>query len=179
MKVVAAALDGVLLLEPIVHQDHRGFFLETYHQQKYERAGIPETFVQDNRSSSTYGTLRGLHAQKNRPQGKLVQTVDGEIFDVAVDIRKGSPTFGKWVGYVLSAENFRQLYVPPGFLHGFCVTSERAQVEYKCTDFYDPEGEFGVLWNDPDLAIAWPIKNPTVSVKDGNLPRLFDLPDLR
>ncbi len=137
MKFIATDLPGVTLIEPDVYRDARGFFLETWHQQKYAEAGIAGPFVQDNHSHSTRGTLRGLHAQRRRPQGKLVRAVAGEMFDVAVDIRPGSPTFARWVGFVLSGENFRQLWIPPGFAHGFCVLSERVHVEYKCTDFYD------------------------------------------
>ena len=138
------ALPGVLLVEPVVHGDARGFFLETWHAEKYRAGGLDATFVQDNHSRSAAGTLRGLHAQLARPQGKLVRCVEGEIFDVAVDIRRGSPSFGRWVGERLSAANFRQLYVPPGYAHGFCVTAGPAQVEYKCTAFYDPADEIAI-----------------------------------
>ena len=138
MKAIPTELPGVVVIEPAVHRDPRGFFLETYHQRKYAELGIPGPLVQDNHSNSVQGTLRGLHAQLQRPQGKLVRAVHGEMFDVAVDIRRGSPTFGRWVGAVLSGENFRQLWIPPGFAHGFCVLSERVDVEYKCSDFYDP-----------------------------------------
>ena len=168
MKVTQTELDGVVIVEPAVHGDGRGFFVETYRQDRYSAAGLPATFVQDNHSSSRKGTLRGLHAQRNYPQGKLVRTIEGEIFDVAVDIRKGSKTFGRWVSAILTAESFRQLYVPPGFLHGFCVISEQAQVEYKCTDFYHPEDEIGVVWNDPQIGIEWPVPAPVVSDKDRN-----------
>ena len=166
MKFVPTELQGAVIIEPDVYRDARGFFLETYHARKYEQGGLPAVFVQDNHSRSTRGTLRGLHAQRRRPQGKLVRVIEGEIFDVAADLRKGSPTFGRWVGVVLSAENFKQLYVPPGFVHGFAVTSETAEVEYKCTDFYDPSDELGVIWNDPDLAIRWPFDDPVLSKKD-------------
>ncbi len=175
MKVTQTELDGVVIVEPAVHGDGRGFFVETYHQDRYSAAGLPATFVQDNHSSSRKGTLRGLHAQRNYPQGKLVRTIEGEIFDVAVDIRKGSKTFGRWVSAILTAESFRQLYVPPGFLHGFCVISEQAQVEYKCTDFYHPEDEIGVVWNDPQIGIEWPVPAPVVSDKDRTLPTLAEL----
>ncbi len=160
------------LIEPDVHQDARGFFLETWHQRKYAEAGIRGPFVQDNHSHSARGTLRGLHAQLRRPQGKLVRAVEGEMFDVAVDIRRGSPSFGRWVGFVLSGSNFRQLWIPPGFAHGFCVLSERVHVEYKCTEFYDREDELAIAWNDPAIGIQWPIAAPVLSAKDAAAPRL-------
>jgi dTDP-4-dehydrorhamnose 3,5-epimerase len=175
VKFVPTALAGVILIEPDVHRDARGFFLETYHAGKYLEAGLPAAFVQDNHSRSSRGTLRGLHAQRNHPQGKLVRVIEGEIFDVAVDARRASPTFGRWIGVTLSAESLREIYVPPGFFHGFCVTSEVAQVEYKCTDFYDPSDEIGVIWNDPHLAIAWPIREPILSKKDQTHPRLAEI----
>lgn len=179
MKFIPTSLPGVLLVEPAVHRDDRGFFLETHHRGKFADGGIDVDFVQDNHSKSRYGTLRGLHAQHRRPQGKLVRAVEGEIFDVAVDIRRGSPTYGRWVGETLSADNFRQLWVPAGFLHGFCVTSEVAQVEYKCTDVYDPGFELGVLWDDPDIGVQWPVDSPVLSGKDAAAPRLRDVdPDL-
>lgn len=171
MKVLRGELEGTLILEPDVFRDPRGFFLETYHARKYSEAGLPP-FVQDNHSRSCRGTLRGLHAQRLRPQGKLVRVIEGEIHDIAVDARKGSPTFGRSMAVVLSADNFRQIYVPPGFLHGFCVLSEMAQVEYKCTDFYDPSDEIGVLWNDPTLAIQWPLVEPILSRRDQSHPTL-------
>ena len=173
MKFIQTGLPGVLLIEPDVFRDARGFFLETFHARKYREGGIPYEFVQDNQSRSQRGTLRGLHAQLRRPQGKLVRAVKGEIFDVAVDIRKGSPTFGKWVGATLSEENFRQIFVPPGFAHGFCVLSEIAEVEYKCTDYYDKADEIGVLWSS--AGIDWPVKDPLLSAKDAALPRLDQL----
>jgi dTDP-4-dehydrorhamnose 3,5-epimerase len=169
MKFIATDIPGVIVVEPQVFRDERGFFLETYHEQKYHEAGIGAVFVQDNHSRSQRGAIRGLHAQLRRPQGKLIRAVEGEIYDVAVDIRRGSPHFGQWVGVWLSAENFRQLYIPPGFAHGFCVTSEVAQIVYKCTDFYDPGGEVSVQWNDPELKINWPIEeiySPVLSKKD-------------
>lgn len=172
MRFLATDLPGVTVVEPDVHRDGRGFFLETFHFEKYRAAGIPGPFVQDNHSHSMKGTLRGLHAQRRRPQGKLVRAIEGEMFDVAVDIRRGSPTFGKWVGIVLSGENFRQLYIPPGFAHGFCVLSERVHVEYKCTDVYTPGDELGILWNDPGIGIDWPIKDPILSGKDAAAPSL-------
>lgn len=178
MRFLETALPGVIVVEPDVHRDPRGFFLETYHLDKYRAGGIPGPFVQDNHSHSVRGTLRGLHAQVRRPQGKLVRAVAGEMFDVAVDIRRGSPTFGRWFGVHLTGENFRQIYIPPGYAHGFCVLSERVHVEYKCTDFYDPGGEVGIAWNDPDIGVAWPIGEPTVSDKDGRAPRLAEALDL-
>jgi len=168
-------LPEVILVEPDVHRDPRGFFLETYHLDKYRAGGVPGPFVQDNHSRSIQGTLRGLHAQRRRPQGKLVRAVEGEMFDVAVDIRRDSATFGRWVAVRLSGENFHQLYVPPGFAHGFCVLSRVVHVEYKCTELYDPADEIGVAWNDPDVAIGWPVRDPIVSEKDRRLPRLQDL----
>ena len=175
MRFTALALPEVILVEPDVHRDTRGFFVETYHLEKYRAGGITGPFVQDNHSRSVRGTLRGLHAQRRRPQGKLVRAVDGEMFDVAVDIRRGSPTFGRWVAARLSGDNFQQLYVPPGFAHGFCVLSEVVHVEYKCTDFYDPADEIGLAWNDPDVGIEWPIRDPIVSDKDRRLPALKTL----
>jgi dTDP-4-dehydrorhamnose 3,5-epimerase len=177
MKFLPTELPGVVLIEPDVFKDPRGFFLETYHQRKYAEGGIPGPFVQDNHSYSARGTLRGLHAQRTRPQGKLVRAVEGEMFDVAVDIRRGSPTLGKWVGFVLSGDNFRQLWVPPGFAHGFCVLSERVHVEYKCTDFYDGADELAVAWNDPAIGIVWPMTIPTLSAKDATAPLLAEVLD--
>ncbi len=172
MSFVPTELPGVILVEPEVHGDERGFFLETWHAGRYREAGIAETFVQDNHSYSRRGILRGLHGQSPHAQGKLVRVIEGEIWDVAVDVRRGSPSYGRWVGFELSAKNFRQLYVPPGLVHGFCVTSEVAQVEYKCTEFYHPEAEFSVAWNDPELAIAWPLRDPILSEKDRGAPLL-------
>ncbi len=165
MRVVTTDLPGVVVLEPTIYRDERGFFVETYRADAYQAHHIP-LFVQDNHSKSARGTLRGMHLQVRRPQGKLVRVVEGEIFDVAADVRRGSPTFGKWFGVTLSADNFRQCYIPPGFAHGFCVLSPQAQVEYKCTDFYDPGGEISLAWNDPTLAIAWPVQSPTLSARD-------------
>jgi len=162
----------VILVEPAVFRDARGFFVETYHDRKYAAGGIGTPFVQDNCSRSSRGILRGLHAQEKRPQGKLVRAIEGGIFDVAVDIRRGSPTFGQWVGEYLSADNFRQLYVPQGFLHGFFVVTRSAQVAYKCTERYAAHDELGVAWDDPDLAIAWPTTDPILSDKDRAAPRL-------
>ena len=169
MKFVPTGIPGVILIEPHVYRDGRGFFLETYHAQKFEAGGIHATFVQDNHSSSMRGTIRGLHAQRRHPQGKLIRVIEGEIYDVAVDIRQGSPDFGRWVGTWLSAAGFVQLFVPPGFAHGFCVVSETAQVEYKCTDVYDPASEFSVRWDDSSLGIDWPIDRigePILSERD-------------
>jgi dTDP-4-dehydrorhamnose 3,5-epimerase len=168
---------GVIVVEPDVHRDDRGFFLETFHAPKYREGGIREEFVQDNHSRSSRGTLRGLHGQCPGPQGKLVRVVEGEVFDVAVDVRRGSPSYGQHFSILLSAENFRQLYVPPGILHGFLVTSDMAQFEYKCTDLYSPNTEFCVAWNDPEIGIEWPIESPTLSGKDRNAPMLRDVSD--
>jgi dTDP-4-dehydrorhamnose 3,5-epimerase len=166
MKFSATALPEVVLVEPDVFRDERGFFLETYNAEKYRSGGIDAVFVQDNHSRSVGGTVRGLHAQWRRPQGKLLRVVDGAIYDVAVDIRVGSPRYLQWVGVELSARNQWQLYVPPGFAHGFCVSSEAAEVEYKCTDYYDPQHEVRILWNDPAIGIEWPVSDPILSEKD-------------
>lgn len=169
-------LPGVTIVEPQVFKDARGFFLETFHHKKYAQAGIDRIFLQDNHSHSSRGTVRGLHYQINHAQGKLVYVVFGEIFDVAVDIRRGSPTFGKWFGIILSEQNKKQIYVAEGFAHGFCVLSDTADVIYKCTDFYAPEDEGGIFWADPALGIEWPVKNPVMSEKDLNYPKLADVP---
>lgn len=166
MNVTKTKLPGVLVIEPEVFGDKRGFFMETWQQKRYEEAGIPGRFVQDNLSFSIKGVLRGLHFQNPNGQGKLVYVLQGEVFDVAVDIRKGSATFGQWVGFNLSSENKRQLYVPEGFAHGFCVLSDTVLFAYKCTDFYNSQAEKGITWNDPDIAIDWPVKNPILSGKD-------------
>jgi dTDP-4-dehydrorhamnose 3,5-epimerase len=171
------AIPGIVLIEPTVHRDDRGFFLESYRESEYRDGGIRARFVQDNHSSSVKDTLRGLHAQNPNPQGKLVRVIEGEIFDVSVDVRRGSPTYGKHFATRLSADNFHQLYVPPGVLHGFLVTSDVAQVIYKCTDFYRPEADFSVAWNDPEFGIAWPIESPILSEKDRCAPRLQDVED--
>lgn len=179
MKVITTEIPGVLILEPKVFGDERGFFLETFHAKRYADAGIPGPFVQDNYSRSVKGTLRGLHFQEPQPQGKLVQVVAGAVYDVAVDIRKGSPTFGKFVGVELSSENKRQFWVPPGFAHGFYVLSESADFQYKVTSLYAPEHDRGIAWNDPDLAIPWPLSGtPKLSAKDSAAPRLKDAPVL-
>jgi dTDP-4-dehydrorhamnose 3,5-epimerase len=166
MKFLPTQLPGVLIVEPDVYRDQRGWFLETYQIQKYQDGGIPLPFVQHNCSSSIRGTLRGLHLQMTRPQGKLVRVIRGEIFDVAVDTRKGSPTFASWVGVTLTGQDFRQIYIPPGFAHGFCVLSDVAEVEYKCTDVYAPGGEVTIRWDDPGIGIQWPIEGPLLSAKD-------------
>lgn len=175
MRFVPAPLEGVVVVEPEVHRDSRGFFLESYHARKFREGGIEAVFVQDNHSRSVRGTLRGLHAQRKHPQGKLVRAIQGEVFDVAVDIRPGSATLGKWTSVVLSAENFRLVYIPPGFAHGFCVLSDEAQVEYKCTDFYVPGDEITIAWNDPEIGIAWPVRDPILSPKDRDAPPLREV----
>ena len=178
MKFSETALPGVILIEPPVFRDERGFFLETYQQEKFRNGGISDRFVQDNHSRSTRGTLRGLHLQRTRLQGKLIRVIEGEIFDVAVDVRSGSPTFAKWVGFMLSATNFLQLYIPPGFAHGFAVMSETAQVEYKCTELYAPADELTVAWDDPQIGIEWPLANPLLSPKDQAAKSLRELVEL-
>ena len=175
MEFQRLELEGVLLVKPDVWRDERGFFLETYHLEKYRDGGLAETFVQDNHSFSVKGILRGLHAQVRHPQGKLVRAILGEIFDVAVDIRPDSPTFGNWVGEILSGENFYQLYIPPGFAHGFCVLSETAHVQYKCTEIYRRDDEIGIVWNDPDIGIDWPVREPILNDKDRNASRLAEI----
>jgi dTDP-4-dehydrorhamnose 3,5-epimerase len=177
VQVVATAIPDVLIVEPDVHADGRGFFLETYHAERYRQHGIPGPFVQDNHSRSAGGTVRGLHLQLQHPQGKLIRVIEGEIFDVAVDVRRGSPTFGRWVGVALTAESFKQIYVPAGFAHGFAVVSLAAQVEYKTTAFYDPTGELGIAWNDPAIAIAWPVTDPLLSARDASHPMLAAVTD--
>ena len=179
MKVEATSLEGVLIIEPHLFQDSRGFFMETYQQKKYSEMGIDRTFVQDNLSHSVRGSLRGLHYQLPRAQAKLILAVEGTIFDVAVDIRRGSPTFGQWIGTYLSDENHRQMFVPEGFAHGFCVLSKTADVFYKCSDFYAPDDEGGILWSDPDLGIQWPHTNPLLSPKDSRYPCLQEVPPER
>jgi len=175
MKFTPTKIPDVVVVEPKVFGDHRGFFMETWQAQVFAKAGIDQTFVQDNHSRSAHGILRGLHYQIKHPQGKLVRVISGEVFDVAVDIRKSSPTFGQWVGELLSADNRRMLWVPPGFAHGFYVLSEFAEFLYKCTELYAPEHERSILWNDPVLAIDWPLVNgvpPVLSAKDMNAPLL-------
>ncbi len=175
MNVKETKLPGVLVLEPDVFSDERGFFLETWNSTRYEKAGIKGPFVQDNISFSKRGALRGLHFQYPQSQGKLVQVLSGEVVDVAVDIRKSSATFGQWISEVLSGANHRQMYIPPGFAHGYCVTSETAVFSYKCTDFYNPGSEGGIIWNDPDINIDWPMEEPILSSKDADYPRLKDI----
>ncbi len=172
MRVIETKLQGVLIIDPKVFEDQRGFFFESYSHRIYAAHGISDVFVQDNHSRSVRGTLRGLHYQIPPGQAKLVRVALGEVFDVAVDIRWGSPTFGQWVGVILSAENKRQLYIPPGFAHGFCVMSEVADFLYKCSNYYSPQDERGIAWDDPDLAIEWPIATPLLSQRDQGHPRL-------
>lgn len=176
MQFIPTALPDVLILEPKVHGDHRGYFMETWRQSDFAKLGLPSGFVQDNQSRSSQGTLRGLHYQLTQPQGKLVRVISGEIFDVAVDMRRSSPTFGQWDGVRLSSDNRRQLWVPPGFAHGFYVLSESAEVFYKCTDYYAPADERGLRWNDPELDIDWPLLGPAplLSDRDRGAPLLKD-----
>ena len=176
MNIIATSIEGLLIIEPTVFKDRRGFFMETYNQNSYRKSGINRIFVQDNLSYSVHGTLRGLHYQIKHPQAKLVQVITGEIFDVAVDIRSGSPTFGKWTGVYLSDKNKRQLFIPEGFAHGFCVLSKTAHFLYKCSDFYNPDDEGGIIWSDPDIGIGWPVKDTIISEKDKQHPHLSDLP---
>ena len=178
MKIIETAIPDVLLLEPTVHGDARGYFMETFREAWFKENGIDPRFVQDNQSRSVQGTLRGLHYQLKQPQGKLVRVVSGEVFDVAVDMRKDSATFGQWAGDILSAENKRQLWVPPGFAHGFYVVSEFAELSYKCTDYYCPEHEHSLLWNDPEVGIQWPLLGdaPLLSAKDSGGLALTEAP---
>jgi dTDP-4-dehydrorhamnose 3,5-epimerase len=176
MKLAQTELEGVIVVEPRVFEDPRGFFMETFHRDRYEELGIRDDFCQDNLSFSGRNTLRGLHYQFPHAQAKLVQVLQGEIFDVAVDIRRGSPTFGRAVGVTLSERNRRQLFIPKGFAHGFCVLSETALFAYKCSDFYAPDCDRGVLWSDPAIGIQWPASNPLLSAKDQGLPLLKDIP---
>jgi dTDP-4-dehydrorhamnose 3,5-epimerase len=175
MDIFTTSLEGLLIVEPKIFEDKRGFFMETYNRRKYEAAGITETFVQDNVSYSLKNTLRGLHFQLRQSQAKLVQAISGEIFDVAVDLRPGSATFGKWTGARLSDKNGRQMYIPRGFAHGFCVLSEFAMFYYKCSDFYAPDDEGGIIWSDQDIGIEWPVENPIISEKDKHYPKLAGL----
>ena len=179
MKVLSTSLEGVLVIEPSVFEDKRGFFMETYQQKKYRESGIDRDFVQDNLSYSVRRMLRGLHYQFPHAQAKLVQVITGEIYDVAVDIRRGSPTFGEWIGVHLSDKNKRQIYVPEGFAHGFCVLSETALFMYKCSDLYAPDCESGILWSDPDIGIEWPVEKPLLSEKDSRFACLRDMPPER
>jgi len=175
MRFNETSIPGVILIEPDVFRDARGYFLETFNAAKYSKAGIPQTFVQDNQSVSAKNTLRGLHMQVRKPQGKLVRAVEGEIWDVAVDLRADSATFGQWTAAILSGENFHQFYVPPGCAHGFCVLSESAQVQYKVTELYDSSDEAGVAYNDPSINITWPITSPLLSERDRRNPSLADV----
>lgn len=177
MQVIDTEVPGVKLVTPVVHRDARGFFLETYHHQRYAEAGIGDVFVQDNHSKSVRGTLRGLHMQRTKLQAKLVRVIAGEIFDVAVDVRRGSPWFGRWTGARLSAENAHQLYVPAGFAHGFAVVSDIAEVEYKCSAFYDPADEIAIRFDDPAIGIEWPVPNPILSARDAAARPLAELHD--
>ena len=178
MKVIPTSHPEVLLVEPDIFSDDRGFFMESFHAGKYSQHGIPGEFMQDNQSRSSRGVLRGLHYQLEHPQGKLVRVLRGEVFDVAVDIRKGSPHFGEAVCVALSASDHRQLYIPPGFAHGFCTLSEQADFFYKCTDLYAPGDEYGIAWDDPDIAIDWPQLEFSLSEKDKQHPRLCDSKNL-
>jgi len=176
VKVTPTTIPGVVVIEPHVRRDERGFFLETFQRGKFEALGLPSEFVQDNHSfSAARGILRGMHAQLHHPQGKLVRAVFGKVFDVAVDLRPDSPAFGRWVGEVLSEENFHQLYVPPGCAHGYLVLSDTSHVEYKCTAPYDPQDEIGLAWNDPEVGIEWPQGAPSVNQRDATWPRLAEL----
>ena len=176
MRVIETKIPDILIIEPQVYEDERGFFYESYSRRRYVSHGIEDTFVQDNHSKSKRGVLRGLHYQAPPGQAKLVHVALGQVFDVAVDIRHGSPTFGEWVGVTLSAENRRQLYIPVGFAHGFCVTSDKADFLYKVSSYYAPEEERGIAWDDPDLAIQWPVQEPILSERDRHHPRLKDAP---
>ena len=176
MEVISTSIEGAMIVKPDVYGDHRGFFMETYQADRYDRCGISTTFVQDNLSYSVKNTLRGLHYQISRPQAKLVQAVTGEIYDVIVDIRAESPTFGQWVGVYLSEKNKHQLYIPAGLAHGFCVLSDTAHFMYKCSDVYVPEDEGGILWSDNAIGIDWPVTDPIISAKDAQFPPLGDVP---
>jgi dTDP-4-dehydrorhamnose 3,5-epimerase len=177
VRIEPTELPGVVVIEPRVHRDERGFFLETYHAGRFKAAGLDVDFVQDNHSSSKQGTVRGLHLQTEDLQGKLVRCIAGAVFDVAVDVRRGSPTFARWFGVTLSAENFKQMWVPPGFAHGFAVVSERAEVEYKCTTLYRSDADLAIRWNDPAIGILWPTAAPTLSRKDATAPHLTEVVD--
>ena len=176
MKVIATKLAGVVILEPRVFSDERGYFLESYSRQRYaEVPGLDVEFVQDNHSRSKKNVLRGLHMQKQHPQGKLIRVVTGHVWDVAVDVDPTSPTFRQWVGIDLSERNHLQLYIPPGYAHGFCVLSDHADLTYKCTEYYFPEDEVGLSWNDPELAIEWPLQHPVLSARDSANPTLAEV----
>jgi dTDP-4-dehydrorhamnose 3,5-epimerase len=176
MKIIKTNLDGCVVIEPKVYGDERGFFLETFQESRYAKdAGITLPFVQDNHSRSSKGVLRGLHFQRKKPQGKLVRVVKGEVYDVAVDIRQGSPTYSKWAAIVLSENNKKQVWIPPGFAHGFLVLSEVADFEYKCTDYYDADDECSIIWSDPSISISWPELNPILSKRDLSAPLLSEI----
>ena len=175
MKIITTSIKGILIIEPVTFRDKRGFFMETYNRNRYNASGINATFVQDNLSCSLKNTVRGLHFQIKHPQAKLIQVITGEIFDVAVDLRPGSATFGKWTGILLSDENRRQVFIPEGFAHGFCVLSEFALFYYKCSDFYAPDDEGGIIWSDQDIGVKWPVENPIISEKDKQYPKLTGL----
>ena len=175
MEFEQTKIPEVILIKPTVIEDHRGFFMESYHIEKFKLGGIDCTFVQDNYAKSVQNTLRGLHFQVKYPQAKLLRCLKGKVFDVAVDIRQGSPFFGKWVGEELSEDNKYQLFIPQGFAHGYYVMSETAEIAYKCSEIYHPQDEQGILWDDPDIAIEWPVKNPILSKKDKHWPLLKDL----
>ncbi len=178
MRFLPTSLPGVIVIEPDVFGDERGFFLETYRSEEFAAAGIDLPFVQDNHSGSVRGVLRGLHYQEPSPQGKLIRCISGAVFDVAVDIRKGSPHFGKWFAAELSSENKLQMWVPAGFAHGFCVTSEWGEIVYKCTDVWRKENDRAIAWNDPEIGIEWPVAEPLLSAKDAAAPTLRDAPVL-
>jgi len=175
MRRIETSLPGACLIEPTIFSDDRGFFFESYHEAKYAELGITDRFVQDNHARSERGTLRGLHYQLRRPQSKLCRVIQGEVLDVVVDIRRGSPQFGRYESTILSAENKRQLFVPAGFAHGYLVLSDTAEFLYKCSDFYFPEWDRGIAWNDPEVGIRWDISNPTLSAKDGGHPKLSEV----
>ncbi len=176
MNVLTCSIPGLLIIEPKVFGDARGFFVETWNRRRYHAAGLDQDFVQDNVSFSRRGILRGLHFQNPKPQGKLLQVLQGEVFDVAVDIRRSSPTFGKWHGLTLSGENKQQFYIPPGFAHGFAVLSGTAYFQYKCTEFYSPKDEMAIRWDDPEIGIEWPVKEPLLSERDAKALRLREVP---
>ncbi len=176
MEIIQTSLPGVVVIQPKVHEDSRGFFMETYRAEALAEAGIRDSFVQDNHARSARGVLRGLHYQLRQPQAKLCRVVWGEVFDVAVDIRLDSPSFGQWVGVTLSEQNKLQIYVPRGFAHGYVVRSETAEFLYKCSDYYEPSDDRGVLWSDPAIGIAWDVTDPMVSAKDQQYPRLAEVP---
>ena len=175
MKVTKCHLNGILLIEPTIYSDERGFFLESFEKKRYQDVGITEEFIQDNHSRSVKNVLRGMHFTRNKPQSQIVTVIRGKIFDVVVDIRKNSPTFGKWFGAELSDSGVRQLYMPHGFAHGFCVLSDYADLHYKVSQKYDPKEEGGLRWNDPEVMIDWPIKNPIISERDANNPYLKEI----